>query len=117
MSPTRIRECLATLGWSQRGLARVLDRPEGVVRGWARGAAPAPSDIAAWLEKLARFHEANPPPAPSLDPVFRGQDAGDGHDRREGAGVDDPQDEVGQGHGLSLQSTRRPSRRLERDQS
>lgn len=62
MTPTRLRECLETLGWSQRGLARQLNRDEGSVRMWARGVLPIPEDVAAALEKLAQFHECNPLP-------------------------------------------------------
>lgn len=62
MSPTRLRECLALLDWTQRGLARVLNRDEGTVRQWARGAVQIPEEVGAWLEKLARYHERNPPP-------------------------------------------------------
>lgn len=63
MTPTRLRECIEILGWSQRGLARMLGRDEGTARQWARGATRIPDDVAAWLERLARFHERNPPPA------------------------------------------------------
>ena len=62
MTPTRLRECLAALHWSQRGLATILARPEGTVRQWARGATRIPEDVAAWLDKLARHHERHPPP-------------------------------------------------------
>ena len=54
MTPERFRECLDALHWTQRGLARVLDRPEGLVRQWARGAKPVPEDVADWLENLKR---------------------------------------------------------------
>jgi transcriptional regulator with XRE-family HTH domain len=63
MTPTRLRECLALLRWSQRGLADALGRPEGTVRQWARGAVRIPDDVAAWLEKAGRWHAKNPPPA------------------------------------------------------
>lgn len=62
MTPDRLRECLALLSWSQRGLAAILDMDERQVRRWAAGAT-IPDDIGAWLERLARFHERNPPPA------------------------------------------------------
>jgi transcriptional regulator with XRE-family HTH domain len=62
MSPTRLRECLEALNWTQRGLARVLERQEGTVRQWARGVVQIPADVAAWLDKLAHYHERNPPP-------------------------------------------------------
>jgi DNA-directed RNA polymerase specialized sigma24 family protein len=61
MTPTRLRECLALLRWSQRGLADQLQRPEGTVRQWARGAVQIPDDVAAWLERIApragRLHD------------------------------------------------------------
>jgi transcriptional regulator with XRE-family HTH domain len=62
MTPTRLRECLALLRWSQRGLADALGRPEGTVRQWARGAVRIPPEVAAWLEAAGRWHAKNPPP-------------------------------------------------------
>ena len=62
MSPDRLRECLAVLAWSQRSLAVLIDRDERQVRRWAAGDYDIPEDVAAWLEKLVRFHERNPPP-------------------------------------------------------
>ena len=62
MTPERLRECLAALAWTQRGLARLLGRPEGTVRQWLAGVVRVPVDVAAWLEALARFHERHPPP-------------------------------------------------------
>ena len=62
MTPARLGECLAVLGWPQRVLARKLNRNEGTVRQWMRGALPVPADVATVLEKLARFYERNPLP-------------------------------------------------------
>lgn len=62
MTPNRFRECLATLHWSQRGLAEILQMDERQVRRWASGDYAIPPRISDWLEKLARFHERNPPP-------------------------------------------------------
>jgi transcriptional regulator with XRE-family HTH domain len=62
MTPTRLRECLTALHWSQRGLADVLTYSEGTVRGWARGAREIPEAVAVWLEELAAVHEARPLP-------------------------------------------------------
>lgn len=62
MTPTRMRECIALLRWSQRGLADALSRPEGTVRQWARGKVRIPESVADWLERAGRWHEANPPP-------------------------------------------------------
>ncbi len=58
----RFRECLAVLGWSQRGLAAMIGMDERQVRRWAAGEGVVPEDIATWLETLARVHEDNPPP-------------------------------------------------------
>lgn len=62
VTPTRLRECLAALDWTQRGLGRLLGRQEGTVRQWARGAVQIPEDVAAWLEVRARYAEKHPPP-------------------------------------------------------
>jgi plasmid maintenance system antidote protein VapI len=73
MTPTALREALALLRWSQRGLADQLQRPEGTVRQWARGTVQIPPDVAAWLARIApragelhdqleRLLAENPPP-------------------------------------------------------
>lgn len=54
MTPTRLRECLNALQWSQRGIARVLDRQEGTIRQWARGVVRIPGDVSEWLETIMR---------------------------------------------------------------
>jgi hypothetical protein len=63
MTPERFRACLDELGWSGRGLAALLRIDERQVRRWASGEYAVPPATAAWLERLARFHEANPPPS------------------------------------------------------
>lgn len=63
MTPDRFREVLALLHWSQRGLADILHRDERQVRRWASGQYPIPDPVADWLQRLARAHERNPPPA------------------------------------------------------
>lgn len=62
MTPTQRRECLVALHWSQRGLADVLGWDESTVRRWMRNGGEAPAEIDDWLEKLAGFHMAHPPP-------------------------------------------------------
>lgn len=62
MTPDRLRECLAVLHWSQRGLADWLDMDERQVRRWASGASATPPAVAAWLERWAEFAQANPAP-------------------------------------------------------
>lgn len=61
MTPDSLRHCLATIRWSQQDLARALDMDERQVRRWAAGARIPPM-IAIWLETLAAFHKAHPPP-------------------------------------------------------
>ena len=80
MTPTRFRECLAVLDWTQRGLARQLDRPEGTVRQWARGTVQIPADVSAWLETRARHATKHPaprrsPPHPIYQQTQPNQDA------------------------------------------
>lgn len=62
MTPTRYRECLTSLRWTQRGLAAALECDERLARRWASGDAPIPASVAAWLETLAKCHEALPAP-------------------------------------------------------
>lgn len=62
MTPERFRDCLRALSWSQRGVAALLDVDERQVRRWATGHYSIPEPIAAWLETLAKFHEAHPAP-------------------------------------------------------
>jgi ribosome-binding protein aMBF1 (putative translation factor) len=62
MSPTRLRECLAHLRWSQRSLADALTCDERLVRRWAAGQADVPEDVASWLEQMGSVMALNPPP-------------------------------------------------------
>ena len=62
MTPTRLRECLDALGWSQRGLADLLGIHETRVRRMARGLVEVPGEVAEWLETLAAIHAAHPLP-------------------------------------------------------
>lgn len=62
MTPTRLRECLTALDWTQRGVARLLGRQEGTVRQWARGTVHIPDDVARWLEMRAGHAEQHPAP-------------------------------------------------------
>ena len=72
MTPTRLRECLAVLGWSQRTLAKLTQRDDSLVRRWADGDRPVPETVAAWLERMAAAMQAllaaDPPPGPSRGP-------------------------------------------------
>jgi ribosome-binding protein aMBF1 (putative translation factor) len=62
MTGAELRKALATIGWSQRCLARRLGIDESRVRRWARGTPPMPESVAVWLRKAAAWHTANPPP-------------------------------------------------------
>jgi hypothetical protein len=66
VTPERFRQCLDALSWSGRGLAALLNIDERQVRRWANGDYEIPSGIAAWLERLAQYHERNPPPLRAL---------------------------------------------------
>jgi ribosome-binding protein aMBF1 (putative translation factor) len=62
MAADRLRDCLSTLMWSKRGLAKILNRYKRQVRHWASGDYSVPDDVADRLERLAAVHDANPPP-------------------------------------------------------
>ena len=62
VDPRRFLACLDALCWSQRGVAALLGRDDRLIRRWAAGRAAVPADVAAWLETLTTWHEANPPP-------------------------------------------------------
>ena len=62
MSSYRLLICLSVLGWSERDLARRTGRHQTSVVRWTKGLSPVPDEEAAWLEKLANFHAANPAP-------------------------------------------------------
>lgn len=62
MTPTQLRDCLETLSWTQRGLARIVGWDESTVRKWARGGAEIPRDVGMWLAERARLAKCTPPP-------------------------------------------------------
>ena len=65
MTPDQLRDALALLHWSGRGLAAILMCDERLVRRWGSGAQAVPAPVAAWLGRLAAAHEANPAPCPA----------------------------------------------------
>lgn len=65
MHPNRLLECLGTLHWSRRSLARILGRPESTVRQWIHGMVAIPIDVADWLEARTLHAEQTPPPMKS----------------------------------------------------
>jgi transcriptional regulator with XRE-family HTH domain len=56
MSPARFAECLDTIGWTKRGLARRLGVGQAAVRQMANGRHEIRDDVGAWLEYLAAAH-------------------------------------------------------------
>ena len=70
MDAARLRECIAIFGISQRQLAKVLHRREGVVRMWARGGYAIPHEVASWLEGwIEAGATLPPPPLPGHPPI------------------------------------------------
>jgi ribosome-binding protein aMBF1 (putative translation factor) len=63
MSRYRLSVCLAILGWPVSELARRIKEHRNTVQRWLDGKAAIDPAVAAWLEKLAAFHVANPSPA------------------------------------------------------
>ena len=63
MTGSRLRQCLALLRWSQRGLAEALGCDDRLVRRWAADGAPIPAGVSDWLETLAKVHAHHPAPA------------------------------------------------------
>lgn len=59
---TRLRAALRTLRWSYGDLGMEMMRPASTMRSWGVGTAPVPCDVLAWIEDLARCHEARPAP-------------------------------------------------------
>ena len=53
---------LATLGWTVRGLARLLGRSEETVGSWGKPGRAVPQDVAKWLDRRVASLKADPPP-------------------------------------------------------
>ncbi|WP_424138647.1 nuclease [Roseomonas chloroacetimidivorans] len=70
MTPTRFRECLDALHWTQRGLATILGCADTLTRGWASGRGTIPEPVAEWLEERARQAAETPPPEDWRRPRF-----------------------------------------------
>ncbi|WP_338929227.1 helix-turn-helix transcriptional regulator (plasmid) [Roseomonas mucosa] len=58
----RLLSWLATIGWTERELARRTGRHQTAVRRWIDGRSPVDPDVAAWLGTLAAFVAAHPGP-------------------------------------------------------
>jgi hypothetical protein len=63
----RFDRALAILCWSGSALGRAAGVREGSGQRWVNGRHVVPVGIVEWMERLARFHEANP--APRAPPV------------------------------------------------
>ena len=62
MTASRFRWCVRAIGWSVGELATRLDMDDASIRQMMRGSRTIPVTLAAWLERLALFHENNPRP-------------------------------------------------------
>ncbi|MBR0664428.1 helix-turn-helix transcriptional regulator [Roseomonas hellenica] len=62
MTPERLREIREMMGLSSRALAALFGYATSAGYEWERGRNAVPEPVAAWLEKVARFWKANPPP-------------------------------------------------------
>jgi ribosome-binding protein aMBF1 (putative translation factor) len=51
MTADELRKCLGVLGWSQRELARRLQKHHSTVRKWARAERMIPQHVAEWLRQ------------------------------------------------------------------
>jgi ribosome-binding protein aMBF1 (putative translation factor) len=51
---------IATLGWSQRDLARDLGKNERTVRRYCSGTVAVPADVAAHVQALLAWHAKRP---------------------------------------------------------
>jgi len=62
MTPVRLFEVLAELGWSSGELGRRLQIAERSVRRWLSGQQDIPDRVGDWLEALMKHMQAGPPP-------------------------------------------------------
>ncbi|HEY4254379.1 MAG TPA: helix-turn-helix transcriptional regulator [Roseomonas sp.] len=62
MTPERLREIRETMGLSSRGLAAMFGYAPAAGYEWESGRNAIPEQVGAWLEKVAKFWKANPPP-------------------------------------------------------
>ena len=67
MNHSEFRQNLMTIGWTYRTLATRLGIPEARAKLWSAGAETVPNGIAAWLNRAAAFHRANPPPSVEIE--------------------------------------------------
>jgi hypothetical protein len=58
MTPARFTECLLHIRWTPMNLASLLQCDLALVDAWESGKEEIPAKLAAWLETLAKTHEA-----------------------------------------------------------
>ncbi len=58
MTPNRFSECLLHIRWTPINLASALQCDLALVEAWESGEEEVPAQLAAWLETLAKAHEA-----------------------------------------------------------
>jgi transcriptional regulator with XRE-family HTH domain len=62
MTPARFTECRELIGWDRKQLARMLGCSDNTLRQMETGKQAVTAPLAAWLERLARYHARNPAP-------------------------------------------------------
>ena len=62
--PRRLSDALTALYWSPATLAEIIGARTDTVRKWLSGRSDILPHVLPWLERLAAFHRANPPPRP-----------------------------------------------------
>ncbi|WP_132960723.1 hypothetical protein [Rhizobium sp. BK251] len=58
MTPARFTECLLHIRWTPINLASALQCDLALVEAWESGEDEVPAELGAWLEILAKAHEA-----------------------------------------------------------
>lgn len=62
MTPSRLSRALRTIRWTPSDLGRAVNVNERTVRRWLDGSFEPPAPVLAWLEDLAAYMAAHPPP-------------------------------------------------------
>lgn len=75
MIAARMRECLRLLRWSETDFAEEAGYPVATARNWLCGCEHPPLGVVAWLEALAKAHQALPRPSILATPTCRRADA------------------------------------------
>ena len=62
MTPAPFVECREIIGWDRKQLARLLGCSDNTLRQMEAGKQVITEPLAAWLERLARYHAKHPAP-------------------------------------------------------